>query len=337
MHTGDRALVESVYGVVENISGYVQRAVDPRTGLVTSLPSTNVYYDTPVVTRLNVLGANVFRRTASLGAVLGRPQHEIDRQQGRQAAVTAAVNRWLTRPDGTYVDGLQADGTPSATASQSANACAAAYGVVPAAALDAVGRYVSSLGMQATPQNAGEVLRALALAGRTADLVALLTDAGIDGWANILARGATFTWEVWNPSDVIGDSMSHGWGATMVPEIQRSLLGVRPTAPGFAAFSVSPPPAGLDWALGSVPTPRGTVSVAWRRPTPTDARFSVDVEVPPNSTATVTVPADRAAGVTEGGRPLQGMPGILASAFGEGIARLELGAGTYRIRSGVSA
>ena len=97
----------------------------------------------------------------------------------------------------------------------------------------------------------------MALAGLYDDLVHRLVDATTDGWANILARGATFTWEVWDPSDIVGDSMSHGWGSTMVPEIQRWLLGVRPTAPGFATFEVVPPPSGLDWALGTVPTPRG--------------------------------------------------------------------------------
>ncbi len=202
--------------------------------------------------------------------------------------------------------------------------------------LAAVGRLVSSLGMQATPQNAGEVLRTLALAGRYPDLVALLVDATGPGWANILARGATFTWEVWNPSDVIGDSMSHGWGATMVPEIQRSLLGVRPTGPGFSTFEVAPPAHGLDWALGSVPTPRGPVSVAWRRPTPADPRFSVDVLVPPNSHAALTVPTTaggHAAGITEGGRPIGGVAGVHLVGAGGGTARLELEAGSYRILS----
>ncbi len=333
LHTGDRALVESVYRVVQNISDYVQRAVASDTGLVTSLPSTNVYYDTPVVTRLNVLGVNVFRRVADLGVLLDRPHREVAAQRRRQRSLTAAVNRRLTRSDGTYVDGLQADGTPSPSASQTANACAAAYGVVPPSSVAAVGRYVAGLGMQATPQNAGEVLRALALAGRYADLVALLVDATGDGWANILARGATFTWEVWNPSDVIGDSMSHGWGATMVPEIQRSLLGVRPTGPGFSTFAVAPPPVGLDWALGSVPTPRGTVSVAWRRPTGHDPRFSVDVEVPPNSAAVLTIPARRAESITDGGRPAHRVAGVRLVGTGDGLARLDLGAGTYRIRS----
>ena len=68
LHTGDRALVEEVYPAVRRISDYVQRAVAADTGLVTSLPATNVYYAYPVVTRLNVLGVNVFRRTAAVGA-----------------------------------------------------------------------------------------------------------------------------------------------------------------------------------------------------------------------------------------------------------------------------
>ena len=47
LHTGDRALVEAVYPAVRRISDYVQRAVATDTGLVTSLPATNVYYDYP--------------------------------------------------------------------------------------------------------------------------------------------------------------------------------------------------------------------------------------------------------------------------------------------------
>jgi|HubBroStandDraft_6_1064221.scaffolds.fasta_scaffold35637_2 alpha-L-rhamnosidase len=332
MHTGDRALLQSVYGVLRRISDYVERAVSPATGLVTSLPATNVYYDYPVVTRLNALGVNVFRRTADVAEALQRPADEIAGQRRRQAAVTRAVNRRLTRSDGTYVDGLMADGTPTPSASQTANACAAFYGVVPARRLGTVARYVSSLGMQAPPQLAAEVLGTMALGGLYGDLVARLTDATTDGWANILSRGGTFTWEVWNPSDLVGDSMSHGWGSNVLVEIQRSLLGVRPTGPGFATFDVSPPAAGLARAEGSVPTPRGMISVTWSRPTAADPGFSVEVTVPTNSTATVTIPADRSSDVTEGGRPADRAVGVRVLGVAEGVARLELGAGTYDLR-----
>ncbi len=333
IHTGDRALLESVYGVLRRICRYIQRAVSPATGLVTSLPSTSVYYGYPVVTRLNVLGANAFRRTASVAEVLGRPEPEVTRQRRRQAALVDAVNSRLTLSDGTYVDGLMSDGSMTPTASQTANACAAAYEVVPAERLATVGQYVSSLGMQTPPQNAGEVLAAMASAGLYGELVATLVDATGDGWANILSRGATFTWEVWDPSDADGDSMSHGWGSTMVPEIQRSLLGVRPTGPGFATFDVTPPTSGLAWALGSVPTPRGTISVAWRAPTAADGHVTVEVGVPPNSTATLSVAAPAQGALTEGGVPIAGAHGVHLLGISDGTARLELGAGTYRIRS----
>jgi alpha-L-rhamnosidase len=337
MHTGDRALVATVYPVLQRIADYVQRAVSPSTGLVTSLPATNNYYPFPVSTRLNVLGANVFRRTAQLAEALRRPGREVDLQRHRQASVTAAINRRLTRSDGTYVDGLLAGGAPTSTASQTSSACAAAYGIVPAADLATVAAYVRDLGMQAPPQNAGEVLATMAAAGLYDDLVERLVDATTDGWANILSRGATFTWEVWDPSDIVGDSMSHGWGSTMVPEIQRSLLGVRPTAPGFATFDVVPPPSGLAWALGTVPTTRGTISVAWRRPTTADPHVTVDVGVPPNATATLTVAARHRRGLTEGGSPIDRAPGVRVLGVDGGTARIELGAGTYRIRSAAVA
>ena len=337
MHTGDQALLRSVYPVLQRIADYVQRAVDPSTGLVTSLPATNNYYPFPVATRLNVLGVNVFRRTAEVAEAILRPGREVAGQRRRQLALASAVNRHLVRSDGTYVDGLLAGGVPTSTASQTSSACAVAYGIVPAERLAAVAAYVRDLGMQTPPQNAGEVLATLAAAGLHADMVALLVDVSSDGWANILARGATFTWEVWDPSDIVGDSMSHGWGSTMVPEIQRSLLGVRPTTPGFASFDVVPPPSGLDWALGTVPTTRGTISVAWRRPTTADPSLSVDVDVPANSTATLTVPARDRAGLREGGIPIDRAQGVRVLEVDGGTARIEVGAGTYRLRSATGA
>jgi alpha-L-rhamnosidase len=333
MNTGDGALLASVYGALRRISDYVHRAISHRTGLVTSLAATNIYYSFPVVTRLNVLGVNVFRRTADIGEALHRPPAEVSGQRHRQAVLTTAINRRLTRSDGTYVDGLMADGTATPSASQTANACAVAYQVVPAANLGAVAHYVTGLGMQAPPQTAAEVLRTMALAGHYDDLVARLVDAGTDGWANILARGATFTWEVWNPSDLNGDSMSHGWGSNVLVEIQRSLLGVRPTSPGFATFDVSPPPSGLPWARGSVPTPPGTIPVAWSRSVAGEPPFSLEIGVPPNTAATVTVPAARMSDVTEGGRSIDRAPGVQAVSSAGGVVRLELGAGSYSLRS----
>ncbi len=337
MNTGDRALLSSVYGVLVRISDYVQRSVSKLSGLVTALPATNVYYPYPVVTRLNVLGVNVFRRTADVAEALGRPDEEVSRQRRRQRVLTAAVNRRLTRADGIYIDGLAQDGSPIPTTSQTANACAVSYEVAPASRVSAVAKYVTSLGMQTPPQTAAEVLRTMDLAGLHGDLVARLLDAQGDGWANILARGGTFTWEVWQPSDIAGDSMSHGWGSPVTLEIQRSLLGVRPLEPGFALFEVSPPSGGLAMANGTVPTPRGVISVAWSRLQPGAHGFSLTVGVPANTVAMTTVPANRLSDISEGGQALDQVRGIRVLGVADGSARLEVGAGTYRIHSASSS
>ncbi len=293
MHTGDRSLLQTVYPVIVNVARYVATSIDAKTGLVKSLPSTSIYYDFPVVTRINVLGANVFRRVADVAAALGRPVAEIAQQRSRQSALTAAINARLTRADGTYVDGIRADGSPIPTAGQEANACALAYGVVPKPHVAAVATAVADFGMQAVPRTASEVLLGLAAAGRDTDLLRILTDAHGNGWANILARGATFTWEVWQPSDIIGDSMSHGWGANVLVAIQQDLLGVTPTSPGFATFAVSPPAHALARAAGTVPTPAGPITVSWQRGTSSGRAFiDFDLSVPPNTSATALLPGE---------------------------------------------
>jgi alpha-L-rhamnosidase len=328
MHTGDRSLLAKVYPVLANLSGYVDHSIDPATGLETSLPSTSIYYNFSTVTRINVLGVDVFRIVGDVATILKRPSAEIARQRSRQSALTAAINAKLTRPDGTYVDGLHANRTQVAPAAQETNACALYYGVVPPAKVAAVGRYIARLGLTAPPRTAGEVLGALARAGLYDDLVRRVTDKTANGWANILAQGGTFTWEVWRPSDIIGDSMSHGWGANVLVEIQRALLGVTPLAAGYTSFTVAPPPTGLDRAAGTVPTPAGAIALSWQRGT-AQAAFSMDLTVPANTSAILRLPAARQSAITEGGHPLSQSAGINFVKIDGSVAVLRVGAGTY--------
>jgi alpha-L-rhamnosidase len=326
--TGDRSLVDSVFPVLVRLAGYVAASVDASTGLAANLPATNVYYSFPVVTRLNVLAANVFARVADLAEVASAPSLQVSQLRTRQADLLAAIDSRLVRSDGIYVDGLQADGTQTPTASQEANACAVAYGVAPTSRLSDVGAYVASLGLEAPPRTATEVLDTLAASGRHLDLVRLLTDASSDGWARILAAGGTFTWEVWEPSDANGDSMSHGWGSNVAVSIQRHLLGVSPTSAGLSSFEVAPPPEGLSWARGSLPTTRGQVRVSWRRRP--RGGTALDLEVPPNSRAQVSLASPAGSSVTEGGRSPDQAPGVSRVSRRGGRLVLEVGAGQYR-------
>ena len=330
MHTGDATLLGAVYPAMVGVANYVARSIHSSTGLVTRLPSTEpVSGSYPVLTRINVLGANVFGRVADAAAALGRPAQEIARQRGRQRSLVDAINRALVRSDGLYVDGLRSNGSRGPTASQDANACAGAYGVVPAHAYPRVAAHVASLGMAVEPWTATEVLRTLAAGGHDDDVVRILTDSGSNGWANILSRGATFTWEVWQPSDANGDSMSHGWGSTVVVEIIRHLLGVVPTGPGYSTFSVMPPMSALDSAQGTVPTPRGTIAASWERMAGSSG-FTLDVEVPANAVATIHIPAPRGGTLTESGRPVAHAPGVRPLHPGPPRAVVQVGSGAYR-------
>jgi alpha-L-rhamnosidase len=289
--TGDRTLLALVFPALEKVADYVAAAIVPSTGLVTSLPATSIYYAFPTVTRLNILGVDVFRRVADVADVLGRPSGAL---RAQQAALTGAVNRALTRPDGTYADGIDANGAQVAASSQDTDAAAIVYGVAPPSLVPAVAAYVARLGMQAPPRTAGEVLEALHLAGRDGEVATRLTDRTTDGWAKILAEGATFTWEVWSPSDANGDSMSHGWGSNVLVEVQRAILGVTPTSPGFATFTVAPPPASFTSVSGRVPTLRGPITVVWQRAA--GGRWGLVLTVPGNAKASLLIGRGRVVG-----------------------------------------
>jgi len=317
LETGDREFLDRGYPVLVNIANYISRYVDPATGLVTKLAGGGSDYQFGIVdypfnmrfgydmsttarTTINILGVDAFRRTADVARALGRPQAEIDLQTARADALTAAINRRLRRPDGIYVDGLRANGAQSPHASEHANAYALAYGVVPADAgvRRRVAAYVARLGMQMGPGTVLDLLRAYDAGGRDADLVKMLSDPKQLGWAQILAKGGTFVWETWLPVDALGDSMSHARGAVVLVAMQAELLGVRVRDPGWSRFDVEPPSGGLSRASGRVPTPRGPVTVSWRRGS--GGALTVRVTVPANSQAVVHLGRDRGRAVVVG-------------------------------------
>jgi hypothetical protein len=74
-------------------------------------------------------------------------------------------------------------------------------------------------------------------------------------------------WEGIGPNGTLYEqgytSMAHGWSTGIVSLMSNYVLGVTPTSPGFKTWSLSPVPAGLEWAKGSVGTPAGDIDVNW--------------------------------------------------------------------------
>jgi alpha-L-rhamnosidase len=177
------------------------------------------------------------------------------------------------------------------------------------------------------------LLRGLAAANMPAAMVRLLTDTSVPGWAHIVAAGGTFTWEVWRPSDLIGDSLSHGWGSSALVAMQETLLGVtlQPgNEDGAVTALIVPPSAGLDRAEGSVPTVAGPVQLAWQRQ---GKGMTMGLTVPANATATVRLPTSNAASVREGGTAAAKASGVTVLSAVGGIVELSVASGTYRFTS----
>ena len=232
-------------------------------------------------------------------------------------------------PSGVLVDGLEANGTQSAHASQLANAYALAFGLVPAAQVRAVADYVVKLRNSIGVSTYGNLLNALHDAGRDDALVASLTDPSRPGYAQMLREGATYGWESWDARQT-GDSESHAFGSNVLTIMQEDLLGVTVSAPGAGRIDVRAPAVTPMRASGVVVTQRGRVPIAWDRPAP--GRFSLDVTVPDNVVAEIHVPARLATDVSDGHAGLAGDPGVTAIRSRGGEIVLTAGSGSYHLR-----
>jgi hypothetical protein len=88
-----------------------------------------------------------------------------------------------------------------------------------------------------------------------------------DQWNRMLEKGATTFWETF-PGDVSSGhwsrSLCHGWSGGPAYFLSTQVLGVTPVSPGYRRIRIAPKSLGLQWASGTVPTPYGQVSVAWR-------------------------------------------------------------------------
>jgi alpha-L-rhamnosidase len=93
-----------------------------------------------------------------------------------------------------------------------------------------------------------------------------------DYWGGMLKLGATSFWEEYNPSKKgaehlamygreFGKSLCHAWGASPIYLLGKYYIGVKPTSPGYATYTIEPNLGGLQWMEGKVPTPGGAITV----------------------------------------------------------------------------
>ena len=156
------------------------------------------------------------------------------------------------------------------------------------------------------------------------------------GWGYMVEQGATTIWELWN-GNTADPAMNSGNHVMQIGDLAvwmyEYLAGIRsdPEKPGFHHILIRPYLAGdLTSVQASHKSMYGAISTAWKR----DAlNFTLNVSVPPNTSATVWMPAKSAAQVTESGKNAGGARGVKYVRSENGSAIFEVESGTYSFKS----
>ena len=160
------------------------------------------------------------------------------------------------------------------------------------------------------------------------------------GWGYMLEQGATTLWEQWNGHW----SQIHSCFTSPDNWFYQGLAGIRPdpAGPGFKRIIIKPAIIGdLTWVKAHHDSPYGRIVSNWELETGNSklengnskletGNWILEITIPPNTTATVYIPAKDTSGVTESGRPATEANGVKFLRMENGAAVYEVGAGSYR-------
>ncbi len=133
----------------------------------------------------------------------------------------------------------------------------------------------------------------------------LLMQRECPSWLYPVTMGATTIWERWdsmlpggsiNPGEMT--SFNHYALGAVADWMHRTIGGLAPAEPGYRRLEIRPRPGGgLTHARASHHTPYGLVECAWKIEA---GKIKVNVVIPPNATALVTLPGSDASPVEVG-------------------------------------
>jgi len=180
------------------------------------------------------------------------------------------------------------------------------------------------------------LMRTLTDNGRGDVAYEIATQKTYPGWGYMVQKGATTVWELWN-GDTADPAMNSGNHVMQIGDLglwmYEYLAGMRPDPekPAFHHAIVRPYALGdLSFVKASHETVYGKLASSWKRG---GGAFTLDVTVPPNTTATVWVPAKDVAAVTESGKAANGTKGVKFVRSEEGNAVFEVESGSYSFRA----
>lgn len=150
------------------------------------------------------------------------------------------------------------------------------------------------------------------------------------GWGYMIENGATTLWETWASSDNVY-SKNHPMFGSVGEWFYRSLLGINSSAPAFKKIVIKPQPAGdLKHAEGSYISPYGKIGSAWEID---GEQFKLNVEIPVNTSAEVWLPLKFGTQITESGKAVSDVNGIVSQRKENGYTVIEVGSGAYAFQA----
>jgi alpha-L-rhamnosidase len=219
--------------------------------------------------------------------------------------------------------------------SQTGNALPLFLNLVPAgreaAVLDHLVRDVRERGNRVTAGDVGfyYVVQALLQGGRSDVLYDMLCQTNGPGYLYQLQKNATSLTEAWDTNPA--SSQNHCMLGHIEEWFYSGLLGIRPAAPGFHQIIIQPQPVGdLTWAQGHYDSLYGRIASAWKRE---GNKFTLNVTIPPNTTAIIYVPAQNETGVTESGKQATKSNGLSFLRMEGKAAVYAAGSGIYQFNS----
>ena len=330
---GDRTVLAQHYEGMKRYAGYLKsRATEgivshglgdwydigpggPGESKLTSkgLTSTAIYYQDLVILK-------------DTAALLGKTDEASQFEREAQAVKTAFNKKFFNAEKNQYDRN-----------SQTANAMPLVLGLVPedrhAAVLEGLVAQIRAGGNRVTAGDVGfnYLVRALSDGGQGNVLYDMLVRDDGPGYAYQLKRGATSLTEAWDTNP--GSSQNHCMLGHIEEWFYRGLGGISsdPAGPGFKKIIVKPQIAGdLAGANVAYDSPYGHIVSNWKLET---GNLILEVTIPPNTTATVFVPAKAAASVTESGKSMEKVVGIMFLRMENNAAVFEVGSGSYRFCS----
>jgi hypothetical protein len=278
-----------------------------------ALTATAFYYD----------DARILSRVSEL---LGKPT-DAAHYRALAAQIRAAFNQAFFDPAaGRY-----------ATGSQTANAIPLVMDLVePERRSGVLNAVVADVRQRGNALTAGDIgyrylLRALADGGRSDVIFDMNNQSEKPGYGYQLAQGATSLTEAWDANR--NSSQNHFMLGQITEWFYHDLAGIQgdPDGPGFRRIIIRPAVVGdLTWVNAAYNSVRGRIASEWQRD---GDRLRLNVTIPPNTTATVCVPAKDADSVTESGQPVAQGSEIQFLRLADHEAVYAVGSGTYAFSS----